>query len=49
MAEPIEMSFGFSTRVCPRNHALDGSPDPHGRGNFEGEGWPIVKYRYILR
>ena len=33
-------------RVGPRNHALDRVPDPSmGRGNFEGDGWSIVKYR----
>jgi len=44
---PIEMPFRLRTRVGPRNHVLDGSPDPPmGRGNFEGEkGPPIVKYR----
>ena len=39
MAEPIEMWFGLRTYVGPRNHVLDGSPDPPmGRGNFEGKG-----------
>ena len=28
MAEPIEIPFGFRTPVGPRNHVLDGSPDP---------------------
>jgi len=46
MAEPIEMLFGMWTWVGPRNYVLDGSPDPHGNGNFEGRrGGPIVKYR----
>jgi len=47
---PIEMSFGLGTRVGPRNHVLDGVPDPlMGRGNFEmGKGCPIVKYRDTL-
>jgi len=27
-AEPIEMSFGFWARMGPRNHVLDGGPDP---------------------
>jgi len=26
-AAPIEMPFGLSTRVGPRNHVLDGGPD----------------------
>jgi len=35
MAEPIEMPFGFMTRVGPRYHVLDGAPDPpKARGNF---------------
>jgi len=38
-AGPIEMLFGLRTRVGPRNHVLDGGPDPPmGRGNFEGKG-----------
>jgi len=38
-AEPIEMSFGFLTRVGPRNHVLDGGPaHPMRKGNFEGKG-----------
>jgi len=37
-AAPIEMLFGLSTGVGPRNHVLDGGPDPPmARGNFEGE------------
>ena len=50
-AEPIEMPFGFRTRVGPENHVLDEGPDPPmGRGNFEGEkGRPIVLYRDTLR
>jgi len=36
-AAPIQMPFGFRTQVGPRNHVLDGGPDPHmERGNFEG-------------
>jgi len=27
-AAPIEMPFGSRTRVSPRNHVLDGGPDP---------------------
>jgi len=33
-AAPIEMPFGLETQVGPRNHVLDGSPDPHGKGQF---------------
>ena len=34
-AEPIKMPFGLKTRVTPRNHALDGGPDPPmRRDNF---------------
>jgi len=49
--ELIEMSFGLSTRVHPRNHLLDAGPNPPmGRGNFEGgKGWPIVKYSDTLQ
>jgi len=51
MAAPIEMPFGLRTWVGPRNHVLDGGPDPSmRRGNFEGgKGRPIVKYRDTLR
>jgi len=50
MAAPIEMTFGLRTRVGPRNHVLDGGPDPPmGRGNFVGgKERPIVKYRDTL-
>ena len=37
-AAPIELPFGLSTQVGPGNHVLDGGPDPHGKGNFEGKG-----------
>ena len=37
-AELIEMLFGLRTQVGPRNHVLDGGPDPPmERGNLEGE------------
>ena len=40
-AEPIVMRFGMLTWMDPRNHALDGGPDPHAqRGNFEGKKGP---------
>jgi len=50
-AEAIEVPFGLTTtRVGSRNHVLDGSTSPMGRGNFEeGKGRPIVKYRDTLR
>jgi len=36
-AQPIEIPFGLRTRMGPRNHVLDGGPDPPmGSGNFEG-------------
>ena len=42
-AEPIEIPFWLRTRVGPRNHVLDGSPDhPMERGNF-GEMDPNCK------
>ena len=49
-AAPIEMPFRLRTWVGPRNHVLDGGPDPPlGRGNFEGaKGHPSVKYRDTL-
>jgi len=31
-AEPIEMPFGLSDRVGPRNHVLDGGSDPPWEG-----------------
>ena len=50
-AVPIEMPFGLGTQVGPRNHVLNGGPDPlMWRGNFEGEkGHPIVQYRDTLQ
>ena len=32
--EPIEMSFGFRTRVGPRNHVLDVVQIHHGKEQF---------------
>jgi len=46
MAEPFEMPFGLWTRVGPRNHVLDGGPDPHGKRQFWGKGQLIVNYMY---
>jgi len=34
MAEPIEMPFGLWSRMDPRNHVLDGDPDPPEKGQF---------------
>jgi len=31
-AAPIEIPFGLGTRVGPRNHVLDGGPDPPWEG-----------------
>jgi len=48
MAEPIKMLFGIPSGVGPMNHVLDEDPDPDctvQRGNSEGEGWLVVKYR----
>jgi len=46
-AEPIKMPFELRTQVGPRNHVLDSSPHAaYGKGQFEGEGRPIVKYRH---
>jgi len=33
-AAPIDMPFGLRTAVGPRNHVLDGGPDPRGKGQF---------------
>jgi len=41
------MPFGLRTEVGPRKHVLAGGPDPNGKGNFEGKGRPIVKYKHI--
>ena len=41
-AEPIQMMFSWLTRVHPRNHILDGVPDPpRGRGTFWGFSIPF--------
>jgi len=36
-AEPIEMPFGLLARMGPRNHVLDGVPDPPWEGAILGE------------
>jgi len=32
--KPIEIPFGLWNQVGRENHVLDGSPDPHGNGQF---------------
>ena len=36
-AEPIEMPFGLLARMGPRNHVLDGVPDPPWEGAILGK------------
>jgi len=36
-AESIVMPFGLLTQTGPRNHELDGSPDPRWEGAILGE------------
>ena len=43
-AEPIKMPFGSWALVGSRTHALDGVQIPVEKGQFSGEGLPIVKY-----
>jgi len=48
-AEPIEMPFEVWTRVGPRNHVLDGGPDPPCEGAIlKGKGQSNVKNRDCL-
>jgi len=48
-AEPVKMLFVLWTRVGPRNHVLDGGPDPPCKGAIvRGKGRPIVKQRDLL-
>jgi len=42
-AEPIEMPFGLSTRVDPRNDVLDVVPDPPWEGAILSEGKGCAK------
>ena len=43
-AEPIVMMFGLWDRTGPRNHELNGGPDPHEKGQYFWEkGSLIVK------
>jgi len=37
MAEQIKVPFGTVTRVDPRNHVLDGGPNPQGKAIFLGK------------
>ena len=40
--EPIKMSFGLWARVGPRNHVLDGGPNPPREGTIlRGTGGPL--------
>jgi len=49
MAEPFDMPFGMWAEIGPRNHKLDGNPDPpHRKAQFWSKAVPIVKYRDIL-
>jgi len=44
--QPNEMPFGLWAWMGPMNHVLDGRLGvqiPMGRGNFKGQGWPVVK------
>ena len=47
---PIEMPFGLWTGLHPSNLVFDGSyvrwgfRSPMGRGNYKGEGRPVIKY-----
>jgi len=42
IAEPIEMPFRLWARMGPRNHELDGGPDPPRDGAILGKGSPWV-------
>jgi len=49
MGEPIEMPFGLTTRMGPRNYVLDGGPDLRWERAILGrKGLPILKYRDAL-
>jgi len=47
-ADPIEMLIRFLARMRPRNHLLDGGPDPPWELAVLAERAPIVKYRDFL-
>jgi len=44
MDEPIEVSFGWVTRVGPKNCVLNMVQIPQGDGAFTGVVWPTVKH-----
>jgi len=47
MAEPIEVLFGVWTRLIPRNHVLDGGPDPPCTGTILRGGEMAVTYWFF--
>jgi len=48
-AEPIEMAFGLWAWMDPRNHVLDGGPDPAWKGAIlRRKRRPIAMYRVSL-
>jgi len=49
MVEPIEMRFGFTIRIGAGNHALDGGPDTHRKGQCLGKEEPIVSIGTFCR
>jgi len=50
MAESIEMPFGLWAQIGPRNHMLDGSPDPPCEwGNFGGKERPLYNIGTLCR
>jgi len=40
-AETIQMPFGLWAWMGPRNHVLDGGPDPPWEGAILGKGGPL--------
>jgi len=49
MAEPVGMLFVGLTVMGPRNHVLDGGPDPHGGSIAERYQRRAVIVCYILK
>ena len=55
-AKRLNRSRCRTSRVDPRNHVLDGRPDPHGKGHYSFRGhmcmpahrWPTVTYLYTM-
>jgi len=45
-AEPIE--FAVEDSSGPKEPCIRRGPDPHGKGQLEGEGRPIVEYKDAL-